>query len=244
MSTSTRATGSTSAGSHAAACACAWPRPWPWRRRRRRAGRAASRAGPDPVRSCVRRSWPALNQRATDSPRPALSNDRVSTPVIGIVSPGAMGAALGRSWEAGGARVVTTVEGRSDRTRGLASGLSLLPTLADVVATSTVVVSICPPGEAEACLESILGAAAEDRCHSPARRPQRDLARPRPHAGGAGCGGRPRPRGRCDQRRSARRRAATRPSTSPARGPTRSPCWRRTACAGAWSATSRGRRPR
>ena len=81
--------------------------------------------------------------------------------MIGIVSPGAMGAALGRSWEAGGAGVVTTVEGRSDRTRGLASGLSLLPTLADVVATSTVVVSICPPGEAEACLESILGAAAK-----------------------------------------------------------------------------------
>lgn len=79
--------------------------------------------------------------------------------MIGIVSPGAMGAALGRSWEAGGARVVTTVEGRSERTRGLASGLTLLPTLHDVVETSTVVVSICPPGEADACLGAILGAA-------------------------------------------------------------------------------------
>ncbi|HSO64645.1 MAG TPA: DUF1932 domain-containing protein, partial [Ornithinibacter sp.] len=85
----------------------------------------------------------------------------MSTPVIGIVSPGAMGAALGRSWEAGGARVVTTVEGRSERTRILASGLTLLPTLRDVVAASSVVVSICPPGEAEACLGAILGAAAE-----------------------------------------------------------------------------------
>jgi len=85
----------------------------------------------------------------------------VDTPVIGIVSPGAMGAALGRAWEAGGAQVVTTVEGRSDRTRDLASGLTWLPTLADVVAASTVVVSICPPGEAEACLDAILGAAAD-----------------------------------------------------------------------------------
>ncbi len=84
----------------------------------------------------------------------------MKTPVVGIVSPGAMGAALGRSWEAGGARVVTTVEGRSERTRGLASGLTLLPTLGDVVEASTVVVSICPPGEAEACLGAILGAAA------------------------------------------------------------------------------------
>ena len=85
----------------------------------------------------------------------------MNSPVIGIVSPGAMGAALGRAWEAGGARVVSTVEGRSERTRGFASGLTLLPTLRDVVAASTVVVSICPPGEAEACMAAILGAAAQ-----------------------------------------------------------------------------------
>ena len=72
-----------------------------------------------------------------------------------------MGAALGRRWEAAGARVVTTVEGRSSRTRELAAGLSLLPTLSDVVASSTVVVSICPPGEAEACGAAILAAALE-----------------------------------------------------------------------------------
>ncbi len=53
---------------------------------------------------------------------------------VGIVSPGAMGSALGRAWRAGGARVVATVEGRSARTRDLAHGLELLPTLADVVA--------------------------------------------------------------------------------------------------------------
>lgn len=81
--------------------------------------------------------------------------------MVGIVSPGAMGSALARSWEGGGTQVVTFVEGRSERTRGLASGLTLLPTLRDVVAASTVVVSICPPGEARACMQAILTAAAE-----------------------------------------------------------------------------------
>lgn len=89
----------------------------------------------------------------------------MDTPVVGIVSPGAMGAALGRAWEAGGAHVVATVEGRSERTRRLAGGLTLLPTLADVISTSTVVVSVCPPGEAEACLAAILAVALETGSH-------------------------------------------------------------------------------
>jgi len=79
--------------------------------------------------------------------------------VIGIVSPGAMGSALGRAWAAGGARAVATVAGRSERTRTLAEGLELLPSLADVVAASDLVVSICPPGAAEDCATDILEAA-------------------------------------------------------------------------------------
>ena len=70
-----------------------------------------------------------------------------------------MGAALARAWQAGGARVVTTVRGRSPRTRALAEGLTLLPDLDDVVATSDVVVSICPPGAAEHALAAIVSAA-------------------------------------------------------------------------------------
>ncbi len=80
--------------------------------------------------------------------------------VIGIVSPGAMGSALGRAWAARGTRVVATVAGRSDRTRALAEGLELLPSLADVVAAADLVVSICPPAAAEECAATILEAAA------------------------------------------------------------------------------------
>jgi hypothetical protein len=40
--------------------------------------------------------------------------------IIGVVSPGAMGSAVGAALVRGGARVVATVEARSDRTRRLA----------------------------------------------------------------------------------------------------------------------------
>ncbi|MGH3347680.1 MAG: DUF1932 domain-containing protein [Nocardioides sp.] len=82
---------------------------------------------------------------------------------IGIVSPGAMGSALGRAWSAGGARVVATVEGRSGRTRGLAQGLELLPSLTDVARTADVVVSVCPPASAGAVLDDVIEAAGDHR---------------------------------------------------------------------------------
>ena len=69
---------------------------------------------------------------------------------VGIVSPGAMGSAVGAAYGNAGARVVTTVGDRSERTRGLAedAGLDLLPDLDTVIAESELVLSIVPPGEA------------------------------------------------------------------------------------------------
>lgn len=82
---------------------------------------------------------------------------------LGIVSPGAMGSALGRAWAAGGARVVATVEARSDRTRGLAHGLELVGDLSAVVAEADIVVSVCPPGAAGDVLDDVVAAAAADQ---------------------------------------------------------------------------------
>lgn len=82
---------------------------------------------------------------------------------IGIVSPGAMGSALGKAWAAGGARVVATVDGRSARTRELAHGLDLLPSLADVVSAADVVVSVCPPAAATRVLDDVVAAAGDAR---------------------------------------------------------------------------------
>ncbi len=67
---------------------------------------------------------------------------------VGVVSPGAMGGALGRGWAEAGARVVATTQGRSDRTKALAHGIELLDSLDDVVAVADVLVSVVPPGAA------------------------------------------------------------------------------------------------
>ena len=81
--------------------------------------------------------------------------------VIGIVSPGAMGSAVGTAYLGAGRRVVTTVSGRSERTNGLAraAGLELLSSLDDVVASADLVLSIAPPDQALGIAAGIAGAA-------------------------------------------------------------------------------------
>jgi 3-hydroxyisobutyrate dehydrogenase-like beta-hydroxyacid dehydrogenase len=83
----------------------------------------------------------------------------VPAKVIGIVSPGAMGSAVGRAYAAGGARVVATVAGRSARTRELAHGLELVPDLDEVVRLADVVISIVPPEQAPTVAAEIAAAA-------------------------------------------------------------------------------------
>jgi len=80
---------------------------------------------------------------------------------VGIVSAGAMGSAIGAALREGGAAVVTTLEGRSERTARLANeaGLECLPDLDAVVAAADVVLSIGPPCEAEAIAAGVAGAA-------------------------------------------------------------------------------------
>jgi 3-hydroxyisobutyrate dehydrogenase-like beta-hydroxyacid dehydrogenase len=72
-----------------------------------------------------------------------------------------MGSAVGHVLARGGAHVVTTLDGRSDRTAQLArrAGLECLPSLAAVVSEADFVLSIVPPGEAEAIVRDVAGAA-------------------------------------------------------------------------------------
>jgi 3-hydroxyisobutyrate dehydrogenase-like beta-hydroxyacid dehydrogenase len=94
-------------------------------------------------------------------------------PTVGIVSPGAMGSAVGNALLRGGARVVTTAAGRSERTVGLArrAELELLPDVGAVVQEADVVLSIVPPAEAEAVAAELGGARlfADLNAISPAR---------------------------------------------------------------------------
>jgi 3-hydroxyisobutyrate dehydrogenase-like beta-hydroxyacid dehydrogenase len=80
---------------------------------------------------------------------------------IGVLSPGAMGSALGRAWQCAGARVVTTVAGRSARTRTLADGLEILDSVAEVVAASQVVVSVVAPEAAPDVARTVATASRE-----------------------------------------------------------------------------------
>ncbi len=74
----------------------------------------------------------------------------VQKPTIGILYPGDMGSSFGKLLADDGFRVVTTVAGRSQRTRQLAqeAGLTILDSLPVVVCESDVVFSFVPPSAA------------------------------------------------------------------------------------------------
>jgi len=73
-----------------------------------------------------------------------------------------MGSGLGHALRSGGHQVVTSLQGRSDRTERLVNGvgLTVLPTLADVAATAVVILVVTPPGAALAAAADIAAASA------------------------------------------------------------------------------------
>jgi 3-hydroxyisobutyrate dehydrogenase-like beta-hydroxyacid dehydrogenase len=81
--------------------------------------------------------------------------------VIGIVSPGFMGAGLGGALRDGGARVVTTLDGRSARSGRLAraAGLEVLDSLDELTATAEVILVVTPPAAATGVAAQITEAA-------------------------------------------------------------------------------------
>jgi len=81
---------------------------------------------------------------------------------VGIVSPGAMGSAMGAALTRGGARVVVSLAGRSARTGRLAEAacLNILESLEAVVAEADVVLSVAPPQSARAIAGDLARAAA------------------------------------------------------------------------------------
>jgi 3-hydroxyisobutyrate dehydrogenase-like beta-hydroxyacid dehydrogenase len=81
--------------------------------------------------------------------------------VVGVVSPGAMGSALGATLVRAGITALATLDGRTDRTRELAAAtpFDLRPDLADLVDASDVVLSVVPPGSALETARAIAAAA-------------------------------------------------------------------------------------
>lgn len=82
---------------------------------------------------------------------------------VAILSPGEMGAGVGKAFADGGFTVITTLEGRSEptRERAVASGFQDGGSLADVIAAADIVLSILPPASATAQAEAVAGAMQE-----------------------------------------------------------------------------------
>ena len=76
---------------------------------------------------------------------------------VAILSPGDMGHAVGRSLREGGLEVITYLEGRSERTRGLAAaaGIVDVPDLETLVEGADLVLSIMVPSEAVALARDV-----------------------------------------------------------------------------------------
>jgi len=76
---------------------------------------------------------------------------------VAILSPGEMGAGVGKAFAHGGLSVISTLEGRSEptRERAMASGFQDGGSLADVIAAADIVLSILPPASAEAQAEAV-----------------------------------------------------------------------------------------
>lgn len=79
---------------------------------------------------------------------------------VGLLSPGDMGSATGRTVQAGGARVLTCLAGRSARTRGLAAaaGFTDMPSMEAFVREADLILCILVPSEARAVATSVAAA--------------------------------------------------------------------------------------
>ncbi|MDP6040136.1 MAG: DUF1932 domain-containing protein [Candidatus Latescibacteria bacterium] len=82
---------------------------------------------------------------------------------IGLLSPGDMGHVVGQVLVANGARVITCLDGRSERTRGLAQkgGIEGVPTYGNLVREASLVICILVPAAAEEVATRVAGALKE-----------------------------------------------------------------------------------
>jgi len=83
--------------------------------------------------------------------------------VAGILSPGDMGNAVGRTLVEGGLKVITCLEGRSERTAGLAknAGIEAVGSYADLVREADIILSILVPAHATSAADAVAEALRE-----------------------------------------------------------------------------------
>ncbi|MDB4444411.1 DUF1932 domain-containing protein [bacterium] len=84
---------------------------------------------------------------------------------VGIMSPGDMGHSVGKMLDSHGLRVITCLEGRSERTRGLAKKANIreVPTYQDMVNEADLLLSILVPARAKQMAQNIAQAISETK---------------------------------------------------------------------------------
>jgi 3-hydroxyisobutyrate dehydrogenase-like beta-hydroxyacid dehydrogenase len=70
------------------------------------------------------------------------------SPVVAVIAPGAMGAAVGKRLADNGLTVLTSLDGRSDETRARAKAAGMAAAKDDDIARADFILSILPPGDA------------------------------------------------------------------------------------------------
>jgi 3-hydroxyisobutyrate dehydrogenase-like beta-hydroxyacid dehydrogenase len=70
------------------------------------------------------------------------------TPVVAVIAPGAMGAAVGRTLADQGVKVLTSLTGRSKSTAARAGDAGMIPASDEEIASADFLLSILPPGDA------------------------------------------------------------------------------------------------
>ena len=87
----------------------------------------------------------------------------MSTFTVGLLSPGDMGHVVGQVAIANGARVITCLNGRSERTRKLAeiAGIEDVPTYSDLVREASLVICILVPAASESVAARVADALKE-----------------------------------------------------------------------------------
>jgi 3-hydroxyisobutyrate dehydrogenase-like beta-hydroxyacid dehydrogenase len=84
-------------------------------------------------------------------------------PTIAILAPGAMGSAVARRLSEHGARVLTSLQGRSDATLKRAFDAGMIGAEDDAIAGADIILSIVPPGEAVALAERLAALIAKQQ---------------------------------------------------------------------------------
>src|SRR5262245_21368804 len=95
---------------------------------------------------CKRQKIKADSERTLDE----IAENTVMSPVVAVVAPGMMGAAVGGRLAAHGLKVLTSLTGRSDETVKRAKDAGLAAASDEEIAAADFILSILPPGDAVA----------------------------------------------------------------------------------------------